>query len=302
MTSISGTAIEKSRILPYPSPKESYSSNSSDDLEDPFYRKENGDVHLLPRDASFLLFLDRAAISRSNKFDAQGHKERDEKVCTAEQVRDVKSLYPLIPLGLIIFFAYSLTFASVRTIQAIRGLAKPTWGICIGMFCSVLCSIAAALVELHRLKLIKPPFKEDPDHIIPLSIMVLTPQYFLLGLTQGFAEYGLGAFLCTGVPESMMNFVEPCIEMLWGLGSLSSALFVLIFHSWIKESINNSHVDKYFFMLASLSLVFFGIYVCCAKFRLLKLPQFDGPSLPNQGTIGRMMSFQLEVLAENINS
>ncbi|XP_028794928.1 protein NRT1/ PTR FAMILY 8.3-like [Neltuma alba] len=318
-------AIEKSRTLPHPSPKESYSSNSSDDLEDPFYRKENGDVHLLPRDASFLLFLDKAAIIRSNKFDTQGHKGRDENVCTAEQVRDVKSLYPLIPLGIFIFFAYSLTFASgdtyfvmqaqnlnpkvgdfhvsvlvffvlqslvafaVRTIQPIRKLVKPAWSIGIGMFCSVLCCIAAALVELRRLKLIKPAFKEDPSHIIPLSIMVLTPQYFLLGLMQGCAEYGLGAFLCIGVPKSMMKFVEPCVEMLWGLGNLCSALFVLIFHSWIKDSINDSHLDKYFFMLASVSFVSFGIYVCCAKFKLLKLFQFDEPSLPTQGNIGRMV-------------
>ncbi|XP_028760964.1 protein NRT1/ PTR FAMILY 5.7-like [Neltuma alba] len=331
-------AIQKSRILPYLSPKESYSSNSSDNLEDPFYRKENGDVHLLPRDASFLLFLDKAAIIRSNKFDTQGHKGRDDNVCTAEQVRDVKSLYPLIPLGIFVFFAYSLIFASgdtyfvmqaqnlnpkvgdfhvsvllffvlqslvafaVRTIQPIRKLVKPTWSIGIGMFCSVLCCIAAALVELRRLKLIKPAFKEDPSHIIPLSIMVLTAQYFLLGLMQGCAEYGLGAFLCIGVPKSMMKFVEPCVEMLWGLGNLCSALFVLIFHSWIKDSINDSHLDKYFFMLASVSFVSFGIYVCCAKFKLLKLLQFDEPSLPSQGNIGRMTGVQLEVLAHYISS
>ncbi|XP_054782776.1 protein NRT1/ PTR FAMILY 5.10-like [Prosopis cineraria] len=146
----------------------------------------------------------------------------------------------------------------------------------VGMSFSGVCCFVAWLVERERLSRVR--FLSDQDEgIISLSIMVLTPQFLLLGLMKGFAEGGLEIFLCDRVKsESMKNIVEPCIEMVLGIGKLSSILFAFIFRSWIKDKMNDSHLDRYYLVLASLSFMFLGIYVCYAKFKLQK-PQCVEP-------------------------
>ncbi|XP_054785182.1 protein NRT1/ PTR FAMILY 5.5-like [Prosopis cineraria] len=327
-------AAIKKRRESYPSSKAGYySSNGNDqgfaDSEDHFYEREDDKkVLLLPRQPSFLSFLDKAAV-KNNPDGESGEREGNEEVCTAEQVRDVKSLYFSLPLGFT-FFAYSLVSASGNTyfVQQASNLdskvgnfdvplvvffvlkfvvsrvvtsitesprvkekVKPIWSIAVGMFCSVLCCIAAWLVERQRLSMVK--FLIDPDEVISLSIMVLTPQYFLLGLMKGSAEHGLKTFVEDQVPGSMRTFVEPGIEMLLGIGKFSSILFAFIFHSWIKHSANDSHLDKYFLVLGSLSFVFFGIYVYCAKFVLSKLPKFEEPETKEEN-VGRMSEIEIE--------
>ncbi|XP_028760960.1 protein NRT1/ PTR FAMILY 5.5-like [Neltuma alba] len=218
-------AIKKGK-LSYPSSKQGYNNEGSDGLsEDLFYEKENGEVHLLPRHPSFLLFLDRAAMM--NNSDGEEKVGKGE-VCTVVQVRDAKNFYLIIPLG-ITLFAYNLVSASgntyfvlqasnlssysiggfdvpimvffaikslvtfaVRIIQSRYKVVRPLWSMGVGMFCLVLCCIAAWQVECRRLSLIR--FLKKPNDKIPISIMILTPQYFLLGLMEGFAEGGLENF------------------------------------------------------------------------------------------------------------
>ncbi|XP_028794925.1 protein NRT1/ PTR FAMILY 5.6-like [Neltuma alba] len=320
-------AAIKKRKLPYPSSKQGYNNEGLDGLsEDLFYEKENGEVHLLPRHPSFLLFLDRAAMMNNSDGEERVVKE---EVCAVVQVRDVKNFYLVLPLG-ITLFAYSLVSASgntyfvlqasnlgsysiggfyipimvffaikslvtfvVRIIQSRYTVVRPLWSMGVGMFCSVICSIAAWQVECRRLSLIR--FLKKPEDEIPISIMILTPQYVLLGLMEGFAEGGLEDFLSDRLySESMKNFAGPCIEMLLGIGKFSSILFALVFHMWIKDAINRSRLDKYFLLLASLSFVYLGIYIFYAKFKFQR-PQFVFPAETIQETITERMDELLPV-------
>ncbi|XP_028760958.1 protein NRT1/ PTR FAMILY 5.4-like [Neltuma alba] len=314
-------AAIKNRRLSYPSSKQDYNNEDSDDAssEDFFYRTENGEVHLLPRHPSFSLFLDRAAMM-NNSDDEE--KVRKEEVCTVVQVRDVKNFCLIIPL-VVTLFSYNLVSTSgntyfvlqartlssysiggfdvpimvffaikslvtfvVRIIQSRYKVVRPLWSMAVGMFCSVLCCIAAWQVECRRLSLIR--FLKKPDDEIPISIMILTPQYFLLGLMEGFAEGGFENFLSDRLyPESMKNFVEPCIEMLLGIGKFSSILFASVFHKWIKDEINHSRLDNYFLVLASLSFVYLGIYIFYAKFKFQRR-RVAVPAETIQETIERM--------------
>ncbi|KAI9071685.1 hypothetical protein K1719_046358 [Acacia pycnantha] len=306
----------RKRAVAHPS-----SAEGPNDSEDPSGRREDDpEVHLKPRHPSFLLPLDKAAIKINNN----QIEERQEEVCTVQQVRDVKSLFLIMPLGLT-FFAYSLVSASastyfveqadnlyykvghldvptvsllvlgdlvadvVRFIQSRKQVVGPIWSMAVGMFCSVLCCISAGVVERYRLSM-------ADEGVFPISIMILTPQFVLQGLMKGFAEDGLRTFVQDRVPEPMRKFVDPSIEMLLGIGKLSSIPCAFIFHWWIKDSINHSHLDWYFLMLASLSLVFFGIYVCYAKFELPKLPKFEGTDANKEGNAWRMRELEIEVI------
>ncbi|XP_054782613.1 protein NRT1/ PTR FAMILY 5.6-like [Prosopis cineraria] len=243
----------KKRRLSYPSSKHGYNNEGSDDtLDDLFYpTADNGDeVHLLPRHPSFLSFLDKAAIK--NNSDDGGSEERNEKEdCTAEQVRDVKSLYPIIPLEVFTFLAYNFVSASSNTyfvlqttnlysyvskfdvpimvFPALQYLVasgvtkiiespgtkekvKPIWNMAFGMLFSGVCYIVAWQVERQRLSLVKSLRHPDKD-IISLSIMVLIPQFLLLGLMNGFVECGLQTFSRDRVHSTTTTSLYP---IRWG--------------------------------------------------------------------------------------
>ncbi|MBA0746091.1 hypothetical protein Gogos_008634, partial [Gossypium gossypioides] len=111
--------------------------------------------------------------------------------------------------------------------------------ITLGMLVSFLCCITAWKVEVRRLKLIKEyGIPKSEVKKIPMSILWLTPQYLLLGIMGGLVEAGM----------------EGCFYNLRVVGDESST----------------SHLDRYFLMLAMISLgslAFFSVaaYACYWK-------------------------------------
>ncbi|KAJ7961273.1 Protein NRT1/ PTR FAMILY 5.7 [Quillaja saponaria] len=143
------------------------------------------------------------------------------------------------------------------------------WRIGAGMIAAVLCCITARQVELKRLHLIKKELtvSDKPDKPISMSILALIPQFVLLGLMEGLAKEGLANFFYNHVPESIRTFSEPFHELVSGIGKFFSIPFVLIFKSWFSDTINDSHLDKYYLVLATLSFVLLCIYVYyCIKY------------------------------------
>ncbi|XP_028785275.1 protein NRT1/ PTR FAMILY 5.9-like [Neltuma alba] len=205
--------------------------------------------------------MNNGESSNKNDADAESEDRVVEPARKEEQVRDLKSLCPpIVLLGftfigyslvltcgntyfvmqtdlldsnmgefdvpIIVFFVLQSSVASVvRLIQSRYKLMEPIRSMAVGMFCSILCVIAAWLVECRRLCLIQ--FITYPCGSISLSIWFLTPQYVLLGLMEGFAEFGLESFLHNQlIPESMRKFVYPCISMLFVIGTFFSMLEV----------------------------------------------------------------------------
>ncbi|KAK9288571.1 hypothetical protein L1049_017030 [Liquidambar formosana] len=125
----------------------------------------------------------------------------------------------------------------------------------VGMACSILCCIAACLVEVHRLKLIKKKnLQNDTDEPISMSVFWLVPQFFLIGLMEGLAEDGLDDFFSDQVTESMARYGPPINECALGIGKFLNVLCVFVFRSWFSQTINFSRLDKYYTMLGALSL------------------------------------------------
>ncbi|KAI4353264.1 hypothetical protein L6164_002227 [Bauhinia variegata] len=110
--------------------------------------------------------------------------------------------------------------------------------------------IAARQVELHQ-----------QHSTSPISTLWLVPQYFLLGLMEGFSGGGLDAFFYARVPKSMKSFAEPFSELVLCVGKFSNILFLLIFSPWFGYHSFDSHMDRYFLMLAIVCSVFFCFYL-----------------------------------------
>ncbi|KAJ7961276.1 protein NRT1/ PTR FAMILY 5.7-like [Quillaja saponaria] len=204
-------------------------------------------------------------------------QERKKKLCSVKKVREVKRILTLTPFLLtfcayslvaasgntyfieqasnlnphigsnnyeisssILFVLQSFTSIVIAGIFSFMELTKQSINIFRyggAMVCSVVCCIAAWLVERYRLSLIKEEGAlENPDKTISLSILVLTPQYFLLGLMEGLAEEGIENFFNNHVPKSMKKFDESFGQIVLATGKFLCVPLVLIFGNWIKKS------------------------------------------------------------------
>ncbi|KAL4614086.1 hypothetical protein ACB092_07G029800 [Castanea dentata] len=137
----------------------------------------------------------------------------------------------------------------------------------VGMICSALCCFVAWQVEAHRLYLIEEENIDpmDSDQTISMSVLWLIPQFLLLGLMEGLATDGLEEFFYKHVATSMRSYGLPFNDCVLGIGNFISLPFVLGLRSWFKDTINTSHVDKYYLTLAILSSVFLVFYVSYSK-------------------------------------
>lgn len=145
--------------------------------------------------------------------------------------------------------------------------------ISIGMACSVLCCLAAWLVEVKkqeaifvksdvRMKLETDilfdlgcqPFYFEHTETVVLSIFWLIPQYVLLGLMGGLAQEGLDDFFYNRIDKSMLSYVPRLNGCVLGIGKCLTAVCVFIFRSWFGCTVKDSRLDKYFMLLAGLSL------------------------------------------------
>lgn len=139
----------------------------------------------------------------------------------------------------------------------------------IGLFISILCMSAAALVEISRLSLV-----EDPSVAAPMSIFWQIPQYFLLGAAEVFTFIGQLEFFYDQSPDAMRSLCTALSLLTTALGNYLSSFILTVVTSlttrggkpgWIPDNLNEGHLDYFFWLLAALSLVNFVIYVFCAK-------------------------------------
>ena len=78
---------------------------------------------------------------------------------------------------------------------------------------------------------------------------------------KGLASDGLQEFFYKHVAISMRSYGPSFNECVLGIGNFISLPFVLTVRSGFKDTINTSHLDKYYLILAILSFVFLVFYV-----------------------------------------
>lgn len=144
----------------------------------------------------------------------------------------------------------------------------------IGIFCSFLSMVVAALIEMKRLQ-------ASEDHVvgglsnetIQLSIFWLLPQCILLGISDVFAQVGLQEFFYDQMPDMMKSLGIALYLSILGVGSFLSSIVISIVEgisnrsrgqSWFADNINKAHLDYYYWLLAALSAFFLCIYISLA--------------------------------------
>ncbi|KAJ7942754.1 protein NRT1/ PTR FAMILY 8.3-like [Quillaja saponaria] len=144
----------------------------------------------------------------------------------------------------------------------------------IGLFISVLCMSAAAVVEIKRLQLARELGLTDQDVAVPLSIFWQIPQYFLLGAAEIFTFIGQLEFFYDQSPDAMRSLCSALSLLTTSLGNyLSSFILTIVTYlttkggkaGWIPDNLNEGHLDYFFWLLAGLSFLNMVVYVVCAK-------------------------------------
>ncbi|XP_031252812.1 protein NRT1/ PTR FAMILY 5.5-like [Pistacia vera] len=253
------------RILGHPTSSNQHVNNDND--EDKF--------HLSPK-INWLRGLDTVAIIESST-QSQEEQKNFGRIFPASEVQLVKHFLSIIPMwttilvvGLVLSTGNTFFPKQGNDMKYLDQFSKTAiqagiWG---GIVSSILCSSVGWQVEHRRLTIIGLS-DTDPDYgnkTIPMSIFWLSPQFFLLGLTEGFIVTGLDEFTVDQFQDPWKEYVSEINEFVIGLGNFLSILFFQANKSLFRDTLNDSRLDMYYHRITIVSYVnmlffFFIIYI-----------------------------------------
>ncbi|KAL3677863.1 hypothetical protein R1sor_020819 [Riccia sorocarpa] len=147
-----------------------------------------------------------------------------------------------------------------------------------GMVFSVLAMVAAAVVEMQRLKIAEDNnLLNSEDKHVPLSVFWLVPQYFLEGLGEVFTSVAQLEFFYDQAPDGMRSLGTALYVANYGVAVFfNSLLTTLVNHisgdsRWIRASnLNGGHLSYFYWLLAamgSVNLVLYTLTAICYRYK-----------------------------------
>ncbi|CAN4098768.1 unnamed protein product [Withania somnifera] len=149
-----------------------------------------------------------------------------------------------------------------------------------GLFISIFAMVSAGILELYRLKYVKRHNYYDLEEV-PMTIFWQVPQYFLIGCAEVFTFIGQLEFFYDQAPDAMRSLCSALALTTIALGNYLSSLLVTIVMKitamngkpgWIPDNLNYGHIDYFYYLLAVLSVLNFGVYLVIAKWYTYKRP------------------------------
>lgn len=149
----------------------------------------------------------------------------------------------------------------------------------VGMVLSIIAMAISAIVERKRLDQTGRINKEDSElrsETVPMSIFWLLPQYILLGISIMFTEVGMQEFFYSEVPTNMRTTGLALYASVSGVGGFLSAFLIYLVElftrskdhdSWFSDNMREARLDKFYWLLATLSTLSLLVYVILCKYR-----------------------------------
>ncbi|KAG1369883.1 putative protein NRT1/ PTR FAMILY 5.10 [Cocos nucifera] len=135
-------------------------------------------------------------------------------------------------------------------------------------------SVVTALIEMKRLETARDFGLVDmPDVAFPMSMWWLLPPYGLNGITFVSVFVGLQEFFYDQVHDEMRSFGLALYASVIGTGELRSGFLVSVVdrvtesrgESWFVDILNHPHLDYFYWLLAGLGSILFGLYLCVVQ-------------------------------------
>lgn len=141
-----------------------------------------------------------------------------------------------------------------------------------GLIVGMLAMVAAAVVEIYRLKEVDN--KIIPDSASSLSIFWQIPQYALIGASEVFMYVGQLEFFNSQAPDALRSFGSALCMTSISFGNYVSSLLVTVVMyvtkkedrpGWIPANLNKGHMDRFYLLLAALTSIDFIVYILCSR-------------------------------------
>ncbi|KAL6342858.1 hypothetical protein AAG906_016877 [Vitis piasezkii] len=154
----------------------------------------------------------------------------------------------------------------------------------IGLVFHIFIMMVASLVERRRLSVAKDHGVVESGGQVPLSILILLPQFILMGTADAFLEVAKIEFFYDQAPESMKSLGTSYSMTSLGIGNfLSSFLLTTVshitkkhgHHGWILNNLNASHLDYYYAFFAILNFLNFIFFIVVTKYYVYKAEVTD---------------------------
>ncbi|KAK8647603.1 hypothetical protein V6N13_121334 [Hibiscus sabdariffa] len=111
------------------------------------------------------------------------------------------------------------------------------------------------------------------DGASPMWVLWLFPQLVLMGFSEMFCLVGLIEFYNKEFPENMRSIGNALVCLTFSLASYASNWIITVVEDvtgrdgsgWLTADINTSKVDKFYFLIAGISLLNFLCFMFCAR-------------------------------------
>ncbi|KAM1745300.1 hypothetical protein FF2_011915 [Malus domestica] len=180
---------------------------------------------------------------------------------------------PVIPLAFMTLLIPVYEFAFVPLLRKITGHPNGITHlqrVGVGLVLSAISMAIAGLVEVKRKH-------EMVHHNHKISLFWLSFHYAIFGIADMFTLVGLMEFFYKEAPAGMRSLSTSFSWLSLSIGYYLSTVFVELINNitskftknkmgWLEgRDMNKSHADYFYWFLAILSVVNFGIYVWCAQ-------------------------------------
>ncbi|KAJ4966018.1 hypothetical protein NE237_017867 [Protea cynaroides] len=144
--------------------------------------------------------------------------------------------------------------------------------IAIGLVFSIVAMIVAAIAETKRINIANS--KGGNLTTLPISCLILIPQFFIVGIGESFMYSGQLDFFITRAPKGMKSMSTGLFLSTIGVGFFVSSFLVIIVKqvtgtqngtAWLTSNINYGKLYYFYALLAVLSFINLVFYTLCAR-------------------------------------
>ncbi|XP_047964367.1 protein NRT1/ PTR FAMILY 7.3-like [Salvia hispanica] len=183
------------------------------------------------------------------------------------------SSFDILSVALFIFLYRRVVDPIVRRVRKDSNGLTELQRMGIGLVIAVMAMVSAGIVECYRLKYARKDCKHCQGSS-SLSIFWQVPQYALIGASEVFMYVGQLEFFNAQAPDGLKSFGSALCMTSISLGNYVSSLLVSIvmkistvdnMPGWIPGNLNKGHLERFYFLLAGLTVIDLMIYIACAS-------------------------------------
>ncbi|GAA0144711.1 transporter [Lithospermum erythrorhizon] len=188
------------------------------------------------------------------------------------------AMFLLLPLYEYVFVPVVRKFTGIPT--GIRQLQR----IGIGLVLSAISMAVAGAVETRRLRVARENNMIDSPNYLPMSVFWLGYQYTIFGVADMFMLVGMLDFFYAESSAGMKSLGTAISWCSFAFGYYISTVVVNIVNKvsggwFVSNNLNRDKLNYFYYLLAGLSVLNFGVYLLCAswyKYKVVEVKKVDG--------------------------